>query len=122
MRRPTDSPLDHRSAGGSSASIHDGRCGRTNTRHTAHRRDYPKQITVLRARHPFEGRVLETLAWIHRRGDLYANAILPDGTRAMIPAAWTDYAAQQSAEQPCVDHPAATLASISQLLHARTVV
>lgn len=54
---------------------------------------------------------------------LYANTILPDGTRAMIPAAWSDYATQQStSSSPPAAHAAATLASVSELLHARRVV
>jgi len=103
--------------------VRDAESCRTKTRHTAHHCDYPGQITILRPRHPFEGQTLEALAWVQRRGVLYANTILPDGTRAMIPAAWSDYATQQSTSSPLpAAHGAVTLASISELLHARTVV
>lgn len=52
-----------------------------------------------------------------RRGVLLATAILPDGTRAMIPAAWTDFAVSANAQPP-----RALVASIDQLLLARTVI
>jgi hypothetical protein len=98
--------------------------GRRTSRHTTHHRDYPKRITIVRPRHPFEGQTLETLAWVQRRGVLYANVILSDGTRVMLPATWTDYAAQQQATDAlaCAARSAATLASISELLHAHAVV
>src|SRR5262249_40769871 len=87
---------------------------------------HPKQITIVRKHHPFDGRTLETLSWIHRRGVLYANAILPDGTRTMIPATWTNHATKESATAPpsqmLENHSTATLASIAELLHARSVV
>ena len=57
---------------------------------------------------------------------LYANAILPDGTRAMIPAAWTDYVTEEpvGAQRltPSTVQTTATLGSVFELLHARTVV
>jgi len=61
---------------------------------------------------------------MHRRGILYANAILPDGTRAMIPQSWTDYleTPQCGSQQPQVGQVAATLAFVSDLLHARVVL
>jgi hypothetical protein len=57
------------------------------------------------------------LAWIHRRGVLYANAILPDGTRAFIPATWTNVSVQIQ-KRPLLG---LTLASLPELLHACTV-
>jgi hypothetical protein len=98
---------------------------RRTTPHSAHLRDYPKQISILRQRHPFEGQSLDVLAWVHRRGILHANAILPDGTRAMIPAAWTDYVSlpTTTAERTAPSAPVtATLAAVADLLHAHTVV
>lgn len=61
---------------------------------------------------------------MHRGGILYANAILPDGTRAMIPQSWTDYsvAPQLDTQQLQARQATATLASVSDLLHARVVL
>jgi len=54
---------------------------------------------------------------------LYANAILPDGTRAMIPAEWTDSAEQQLPGTSIIGiHTTAQLASIGELLHAHIIV
>src|SRR3984893_17797986 len=36
--------------------------------HTTHLRDFPRPVTILRERHPFEGRVLQALGATHRRG------------------------------------------------------
>ena len=48
-------------------------------------------MTIIRERHPFEGRALPVIGSIHRNGVLFALACLPDGSRALIPAQWTDW-------------------------------
>ena len=47
--------------------------------------------------------------------------ILPDGSKSLIPAEWTDFASRTQA-QPTVLTPAATLGSLEDLLHARAIV
>ena len=48
-------------------------------------------MTITRERHPFEGRSLAVIGSIRRRGVLFVLACLPDGSRALIPAQWTDW-------------------------------
>jgi len=44
----------------------------------------------VRARHPLEGRALALMGWMRRGGRLELILVLPDDSRALIPAAWTD--------------------------------
>lgn len=69
----------------------------------------------MRRRHAFEGRMLEILGWQHRRGELLLTLVLPDGTRSLIPASWTDL-------HETLDVRPETLATVEQLLRARLVV
>ena len=48
-------------------------------------------MTITRERHPFEGRALAVIGSTRRRGVLFVLACLPDGSRALIPAQWTDW-------------------------------
>src|SRR6516162_2356790 len=64
---------------------------RRKRRQTTHRRDFPDTVTITRERHPFEGRALAVIGSIRRRGVLFVLACLPDGSRALIPAQWTDW-------------------------------
>jgi hypothetical protein len=47
-------------------------------------------VTILRERHPFEGRSLQLMGIVKRRGTLLLLVVLPDGSRSLIPAGWTD--------------------------------
>jgi hypothetical protein len=78
------------------------RCSRKRTSHSwltlpkeratgYHRRDFPDSVIVTRERHPFEGCALAVIGSIRRRGVLFVLACLPDGSRALIPAQWTDW-------------------------------
>src|ERR1700730_17021399 len=67
-------------------------CSRRTPPHTTHLRDFPRPVTILRERHPFEGRVLQALGATHRRGVALLLVVLPDGSRSLIPAGWTDLA------------------------------
>lgn len=63
------------------------------------------------------------LGWCHRRGELHLTLVLHDGTRALVPAAWTDLPIAQHlprASPQCAR--AAFLASHAELLHAQTIV
>ena len=42
------------------------------------------------ARHAWEGRSLELMGWMRRHGRLELIVVLPDGSRLLVPAAWTD--------------------------------
>src|SRR6202521_2310142 len=73
---------------------------------------------MVRARHPLEGQALPVLGWMRRHGKLDLILVLPDGSRSLIPAAWT-------ALDPSAPGEAATLAtlgSIADLLHAGRVL
>jgi hypothetical protein len=74
-------------------------------------------VTLTRRRHPFEGRPLQVLGSMRRHGAAELLVVLPDGSKRLIPAAWTDL------EQPAGgDDAAATLGSVSDLLHASVLV
>jgi len=79
---------------------------------------------VVRERHPFEGELLDVMGRTHRKGVLVLTLVLPDGTRSLIPAAWTDLGAD-TAEVEMLAVPsssAGTVGSVRDLLHARQVV
>lgn len=48
--------------------------------------------TVTRERHPLQGRALRVLGRMRRHGRLELLLELPDGSKCLIPAAWTDLA------------------------------
>jgi hypothetical protein len=77
---------------------------------------------IVRPRHAFEGKALELLGWMRRRGELLLTLVLPDGTRSLIPAAWTDLQGDKKPVSPKKRPQTALLASCTQLLQARTVV
>jgi hypothetical protein len=56
---------------------------------------------------------------MHRKGRLYLILILPDGSKSLIPADWTDYAFVTRPRQAL--HATATLGSVQDLLHARAI-
>jgi len=57
---------------------------------------------------------------MHRKGRLLLVLILPDGSKSLIPADWTDLASPiQTFSAPAAT---ATLGSLENLLHARAVV
>ena len=76
----------------------------------------PTSVRVTRRCHPFEGRVLTVLGAMRRHGELELLVVFPDGSKALMSAAWTDGWATESALA------AATLGSLADLLHAVTVV
>jgi len=56
---------------------------------------------------------------MHRKGRLLLVLILPDGSKSLIPADWTDLALPT---QPLSVPTASTLGSLENLLHARAIV
>src|SRR5437763_9007091 len=89
---------------------------RTRIRHTARFDGLPERVRVVRARHPFQGRSLEVLGFSRRRGVLQLLLVLPDESRSLIPAAWTDL------EVAGAGGGEGVLASLDDLLRARRVL
>jgi hypothetical protein len=58
---------------------------------------------------------------IRRRGVLLLLASLPDGSRSLIPAAWTDWRLKEALPTSIDDLPH-TLGRVSDLLQARTII
>src|SRR5215217_7991761 len=109
---------DPRPAGPPGPAARRGRWSRTKPRHTTHLDGLPSAVTITRRHHPLEGRALEVLGWQRRRGTLELTLVLPDGSKSLIPAAWTDLEPRPEGE---VDR-AQALGSVADLLHARTVL
>jgi hypothetical protein len=74
-------------------------------------------VTIVRKRHPFCGRTLQVFGWMRRQGRLDLILVLPDGSRSLIPAAWTDLGADETAGLS-----SEVLGSLGDLRRARTVV
>src|SRR4051794_2333055 len=66
----------------------------------------------MRRRHPLEGQPLQVLGGMRRHGVLELLLVLPDGSKSLVPAAWTD------ADRSDVDEEtaAATLGALIDLL------
>ena len=47
-------------------------------------------VRLTRPRHPFEGRPLPVLGSMLRHGAMELLVVLPDGSKRLVPAAWTD--------------------------------
>lgn len=79
-------------------------------------------VMVTRARHPLQGRSLQVLGQMCRHGQMELLVVLPDGSKSLIPAAWTDRdaAAGQAAADEGAD--ATTLGTLADLLGACVVV
>ena len=92
-------------------------CCRRKPPHTTHHRDFPERVTITRPHHPFEGQSLEVLRHAHMRGRLQFVLILPDGSKSLIPAEWTDF---KTATGPSPDFP--LVGSLEDLLRLRSLV
>ena len=78
-------------------------------------------MIITRKCHAFEGRSLAVISSIRRRGVLLLLASLPDGSRSLIPAAWTDWRLKEALPTSIDDLPH-TLGRVSDLLQARTII
>jgi len=83
---------------------------------------FPREVTVIRARHPFEGKPLNVSRSTYRKGRLAPILILPDGGKSMIAANWTDLASAGQPQKSLPAQTAETLGSLQDLLHARALV
>ena len=72
-------------------------------------------MTVTRDRHPLQGRSLRVLGRMHRHGALELLVVLPDGSKTLLPAVFTDAVAD-------VDVVVATVGSIEDLEQLAVVV
>jgi Family of unknown function (DUF5372) len=77
----------------------------------------PPAATVTRPGHPLQGQELRVLGWMRRHGTLELLLELADGSKRLIPAAWTGLAGE-GAGQPA----AATLGQTRDLLAACALV
>lgn len=77
-------------------------------------------VRITRARHPMLGQQLPVLGQRHVRGRLELLVVLPDGSKSLIPAAWTDLDDADVQQQGQMGSGQA-LASLADLLHASTL-
>ena len=81
-------------------------------------------MTITRKQHAFEGQSLAVITSIRRRGVLLVLVVLPDGSRLLVPAGWTDWSAERSGPT-LADHAtenAPDLGRLGDLLHLRKVI
>jgi hypothetical protein len=80
-------------------------------------------VTITRERHAFEGQSLAAISSIRRRGVLLVLVVLPDGSRSLIAAEWTDWSPEQADRTPADvgdgDHD---LGRLGVLLHLRKII
>jgi hypothetical protein len=81
-------------------------------------------VVVTRPRHPLEGRSLAVLGRLRRHGHLELLLVLPDGSKSMVPAAWTDLeaAADAVSDSGDVGERSVTLGSLEDLMAASDLV
>jgi hypothetical protein len=79
-------------------------------------------VVVTRARHPLQGQSLAVLGRLRRHGHLELLLVLPDGSKSMVPAAWTDLEAGTDVGGDEVGQRSATLGSLEDLLAASELV
>jgi hypothetical protein len=81
-------------------------------------------VTIIRERHAFEGQSLAVISSIRRRGVLLVLVVLPDGSRSLIPADWTDWSTEQATRTPADGAGDGThdLGRLGDLLHLRKVI
>src|SRR5256884_4376155 len=96
--------------------------GAWNVRHTTYHQDLPERVTIVRPRHPFEGKSLAVVGAMHRKGRLTLTLIFPDGTKSLIPADWTDLAPTGPPRGVIGAKQIATRDSLEALIHASALV
>ena len=63
---------------------------RTKPRLTTGLEDLPASVRITRVRHPLHDRSLRVLGGMRRHGMVELLLELPDGSKSLVPAAWTD--------------------------------
>lgn len=79
-------------------------------------------VRIVRSRHPLHGHCLTVLGRVCRHGRLELLLVLPDGSKTLVPAAWTDHNATDGAVEPISGGLSATLGTVADLLAARELV
>ena len=79
-------------------------------------------VRIVRSRHPLQGHCLTVLGRVCRHGRLELLLVLPDGSKTLVPAAWTDHNATDGAVEPISGGLSATLGTVADLLAARELV
>jgi len=77
---------------------------------------------VTRSRHPLMGRRLQVIGAMRRLGRNELLVVLPDGSKTLIPAAWTDREVTAVNGDQALDQGTAILAGPVELLAARELV
>ena len=77
---------------------------------------------MTRPRHPLEGRRLQVIGAMRRLGRDELLVVLPDGSKTLLPAAWTDRDTTTANEGKALDRATAILAAPADLLAARELV
>jgi hypothetical protein len=72
---------------------------------------------IIRRRHPLEGQSLWVLGRMRRHGRLELLLVLPDGSKRLIPQAWTD-----QADDGAAGDGVATLGTVADLLATAALV
>jgi hypothetical protein len=81
-------------------------------------------VTITRERHAFEGQSLTVISGLRRRGVFLVLVVLPDGSRSLIPADWTDWRpepVEQTLDENVGDG-GRHLGTLDDLLHLRKVI
>jgi uncharacterized protein DUF5372 len=80
------------------------------------------EVMVTRPRHPLQGRRLQVIGAMRRLGRDELLVVLPDGSKTLMPAAWTDRDATMANDAHAPGQATAILAAPAQLLHAHQLV
>jgi hypothetical protein len=80
------------------------------------------EVLVTRPRHPLRGWRLPVIGAMRRLGRDELLVVLPDGSKTLMPAAWTDRDTTTANEGHALDQTTAILAAPAQLLHAHELV
>src|SRR3954454_22921921 len=89
---------------------------RRNPSHTTHLQRFPERVKITRPHHPFQGQSLEVLRQARMPDGLQFVLILPDGSKSLIPANWTDFNCPSS-----VPESSPLIGSLDDLLRLRDV-
>src|SRR6185503_7934558 len=80
----------------STPSVESAVSNRRKPRQTTHHQHFPERVTITRPHHPFHGQSLEVLRQARMPSGLQFVLILPDGSKSLVPAEWTDFQAADS--------------------------
>ena len=112
-----------RSGAGETASSSHGPCCQKNLPHTTHSKASNDLVAIRRPGHPFNGQTLKVLNTTRRQGQRMLLVTLPDGSRSLVPVAWTDWDTDTpNSESPGPTTPPTQQFTIHGLLQTRQIV